>query len=297
MNAIEEAYLNGDIVIEPQRIGAKIKFWFLEKIMGWFGVGEEEQPCGNGILDYSLGEECDDGNLIDGDGCRSDCSLEQCGDGVVDKPAEECDDGNNVDGDGCNFCLLPVCGDGILDYANGEECDDGNAVDGDGCRSDCSLEQCGDGIVDKPAEQCDDGNNVVGDGCDMCVIEQADTILDGTITVNTNQMNQVIKLVFTEVNNPANTFQTNIVLDEQGQIKSFNEDVGFNINPSDSYEIIYEWVSGSKILVIDSVVEGVDLIDPTDSVALGDGSIGTHAGVNITFSPAGGIISGPVIIG
>ncbi|MBW2980243.1 DUF4215 domain-containing protein, partial [Candidatus Woesearchaeota archaeon] len=50
------------------------------------------------------------------------------------------------------------------------ECDDGNAVNGDGCRSDCSLEQCGDAILDA-GEQCDDGNAMTGDGCDMCVLE------------------------------------------------------------------------------------------------------------------------------
>ena len=27
--------------------------------------------CGNGTLD--TGEECDDGNVVDGDGCNSDC--------------------------------------------------------------------------------------------------------------------------------------------------------------------------------------------------------------------------------
>ena len=29
--------------------------------------------CGDGVL--GPGEECDDGNLIDGDGCQSDCSI------------------------------------------------------------------------------------------------------------------------------------------------------------------------------------------------------------------------------
>ena len=39
--------------------------------------------CGDGILDP--GEECDDGNTNDGDGCSSDCqSSEVCGNGVLD---------------------------------------------------------------------------------------------------------------------------------------------------------------------------------------------------------------------
>jgi len=53
-------------------------------------------------------------------------------------PGEECDDGNNINGDGCQAdCTLPICGDGILDP--GEQCDDGNNIDGDGCEADCSL--------------------------------------------------------------------------------------------------------------------------------------------------------------
>jgi cysteine-rich repeat protein len=59
-----------------------------------------------------------------------------CGDAVVD-PGEDCDDGNNVDGDGCSHCALPRCGDGIVDL--GEACDDGNQDDGDSCTSDCAC--------------------------------------------------------------------------------------------------------------------------------------------------------------
>ena len=31
--------------------------------------------CGDGFLDTSIGEECDDGNNIEGDGCENDCTL------------------------------------------------------------------------------------------------------------------------------------------------------------------------------------------------------------------------------
>src|SRR5262245_64750215 len=59
--------------------------------------------CGDGILDP--GEECDDGNNANGDGCSATCTKEPpggfCGDGIV-QPPEECDDGNNVNGDGCS---------------------------------------------------------------------------------------------------------------------------------------------------------------------------------------------------
>ena len=67
------------------------------------------------------GEECDDGNNIDGDGCNSDCVIEFCGDGILQPNLrEECDDGNNIDGDGCNAnCQIetkpiPVMGNGLF---------------------------------------------------------------------------------------------------------------------------------------------------------------------------------------
>ena len=154
--------------------------------------------CGNGIKD--VGEECDDGNDVDGDGCESDCTVTPgapvCGNGIVEGD-EECDDGNQRDGDGCESdCTLPFCGNGIVDRGeqcdpglddtcepdctlpfcgngvvdDGEECDDGNRQNGDDCENDCTLPVCGNGIVDD-GEECDDGNDVAGDGCESdCTI-------------------------------------------------------------------------------------------------------------------------------
>ena len=90
-----------------------------------------------------------------------------CGDQVVDA-GEQCDDGNNVNGDGCSAtCMIevaPVCGNSILEA--GEQCDDGNNDNGDGCSSTCQIEvQCpdndGDGVND-----CDD----------LCLNSQPDNI-------------------------------------------------------------------------------------------------------------------------
>lgn len=136
-------------------------------------VADDDTPgagCGNGVI--QTGEQCDDGNLEDGDGCSSSCRVEpstqeapKCGDGIVD-PGEDCDDGNEEDGDECSStCELTACGNGLLE--KGEQCDDGNVEDGDGCTSDCRSEallNCGDGVVDE-GETCDDGNTENGDGC------------------------------------------------------------------------------------------------------------------------------------
>ena len=119
------------------------------------------QQCGNGVLE--LGEECDDGNNVDGDTCEQDCSEPFCGNHITD-PGETCDDGNTIDGDGCESdCTAPGCGNGAVDP--GEDCDDGNTVNGDGCDNNCTTSGCGNGVVGG-GEACDDGNTVNGDGCD-----------------------------------------------------------------------------------------------------------------------------------
>ena len=99
-------------------------------------------PCGNSRIDY--GEQCDDGNTTDDDGCSATCGFESpsyCGDGTVDD-GEVCDDGNNSSGDSCSpDCSIEyVCGDNVTDIAGGETCDDGNTVSADGCSSACNLE-------------------------------------------------------------------------------------------------------------------------------------------------------------
>ena len=52
------------------------------------------------------------------------CEPARCGDSITG-PGEECDDGNENDDDGCtNECRRALFGDGIVQV--GEECDDGN---------------------------------------------------------------------------------------------------------------------------------------------------------------------------
>ena len=119
-------------------------------------------------VDFTYFEECDDGleNSELPDACRPSCLLPACGDLIIDT-GEACDDGNRVNDDGCsNNCQLPGCGDGILQETEGEACDDGdaNADVADTCRTTCELPTCGDAIVDT-GEECDDGNDVDDDGC------------------------------------------------------------------------------------------------------------------------------------
>ena len=91
--------------------------------------------CGDGQV--GPGETCDLG--AETKICDDDCTLPMCGDLHVNAAAgEECDDGNVDEEDGClSDCKLPVCGDGKVQV--GEACDDGNEFDGDGCDNDCLV--------------------------------------------------------------------------------------------------------------------------------------------------------------
>lgn len=125
--------------------------------------------CGDGFLWDSDGgtEQCDNGGANSNtapNACRTHCQNPGCGDGVTDN-GEQCDDDNSNNTDGClNTCLSAKCGDGFV-RAGSEFCDDGNNNNGDGCSADCqSFESCGNGALN-PGESCDDGNNNTSDGC------------------------------------------------------------------------------------------------------------------------------------
>jgi cysteine-rich repeat protein len=67
----------------------------------------EDTECGNGTKE--TGEQCDDGNVNNGDGCDAVCRseiLDVCGNGITET-GEQCDDGNVNNGDGCDaVCLI-----------------------------------------------------------------------------------------------------------------------------------------------------------------------------------------------
>ncbi len=138
-----------------------------------------------------------------GDGCSDECTLESCGNGVLDKD-EECDDGQHCladnspctsvsdcplddfgnatacvrrNNDGCNAaCLREYCGDGVTNIDWGpdgvigtiddipEHCDDGNTVDNDACGNDCQPPICGNGEIEAN-EECEFDDN--GDPIDI----------------------------------------------------------------------------------------------------------------------------------
>jgi len=125
--------------------------------------------CGDGNLDPSLGELCDDGNDAAGDGCAADCRTVEDGH-ACGNPGDPC---------------IPthVCGNGLVE--DNEGCDDHNIADDDGCRPDCTVQagwtcsiagirctaaQCGDGLV-AGFEECDDGNAATPGCSATCALE------------------------------------------------------------------------------------------------------------------------------
>eukprot|EP01062_Namystynia_karyoxenos_P001242 TRINITY_DN10426_c0_g1_i2.p1 TRINITY_DN10426_c0_g1~~TRINITY_DN10426_c0_g1_i2.p1 ORF type:complete len:1002 (+),score=286.59 TRINITY_DN10426_c0_g1_i2:80-3007(+) len=84
--------------------------------------------CGDGKVDLDNQEQCDDGNLANGDGCSAVCRVEGGWRCV----------GTAGNGTGQTSSCSPVCGDRIL--IGGEACDDGNAAAGDGCSPECKWE-------------------------------------------------------------------------------------------------------------------------------------------------------------
>ncbi|MDX1764268.1 MAG: hypothetical protein R3231_08105, partial [bacterium] len=176
--------------------------------------------CGNGTIE--AGEDCDDGNTLDGDCCSANCLFETngspCPDGVFCNGDETCD--------GAGACLagpIPPCSDGVdctvdtcdpttddcINTPNDNNCpDDGAFCTGDEfcdavvdctstgdpcdvgttCNEDtdtCDAAQdCGNGILDT-GEECDDGNTMDGDCCSAnCTFETAGSSCDDGLFCN-----------------------------------------------------------------------------------------------------------------
>lgn len=127
------------------------------------GPGSPALDAGDPAFVPGAGETDIDGQMRV-NGVRVDAGADEaatCGDGNVDTAyGEQCDDGNTVDCDGCdsNCTLSSVCGNGIVCPSEGEACDDGNAVGGDCCDANCAFEPAG--------APCDDGSACTRDTCD-----------------------------------------------------------------------------------------------------------------------------------
>ena len=122
------------------------------------------------------GEECDDGNANERDGCTNACTV--CGNHVVTAP-ETCDDGNLIDGDGCDSnCQPSACGNGIQGI--NESCDDGNTSDNDACPSDCVIDPC---TPNTGSSQLSTVNFAVGGGASVAGISVLVDYPEGKVSI------------------------------------------------------------------------------------------------------------------
>jgi len=113
--------------------------------------------CGDGVVQASLGEKCDEGEYLGKPGCSADCKTQDSSCSCT--PGKAC------------VCQTAVCGNGILE--TGEQCDQGKSIY-PGCSSTCQVQLgyqcplpgapcvavCGDGVLIAPVEQCDPGLNI-----------------------------------------------------------------------------------------------------------------------------------------
>ncbi len=138
------------------------------------------ENCPNGEVQEDLGEECDDGDLNDRDGCTRLCEFtckddDDCDDLNICNGTETCtadhtcEPGDELeDGEFCGpdlscwagICAPNACGDGRA-QGDDEQCDDGDADDSNGCTTACQW-TCEENV------DCEGGDECSGaDTCDL----------------------------------------------------------------------------------------------------------------------------------
>jgi cysteine-rich repeat protein len=122
-----------------------------------------------------------------------------CGDGKLD-PGEECDDGNRSNGDGCDRrCLEEVCGNSRIE--GNEECDPPD--DSGFCRTDCTLAPVHDSVMvpEKPIDVV----IPAGEGSATKIVPMQ--VRNADIEPQPERPGHVIRLVASDGDCPAGTIQ------------------------------------------------------------------------------------------
>lgn len=124
--------------------------------IGWGDAAGTGPVCGDGVREGD--EQCDDGNVANGDCCSSAC--------VLDAPGMPCNDGNLcTTGD---TCAAGSCTPGTTVTCNdGNDCTDDACDPSSGCSSSPNTDACDDGDPCTSADRCSAGicSGVVQPGC------------------------------------------------------------------------------------------------------------------------------------
>ncbi|PJA45082.1 hypothetical protein CO174_05150, partial [Candidatus Uhrbacteria bacterium CG_4_9_14_3_um_filter_50_9] len=142
-------------------------------------VTSNDPVCGDTATDY--GEECDDGNTSNGDGCSSECLLEG---------SDACSYACSDSGETCaaDSDCTETCDDGVCSIS-GDSCatDDGSDCPyySGSCEISDSAYCCGDGVVEAGVEECDDFGSESGDGCSASCLNEGSSSVDAVCGDNT----------------------------------------------------------------------------------------------------------------
>jgi cysteine-rich repeat protein len=129
--------------------------------------------CGNGLP--NAGEQCDDGNTVNDDGCNDNCITATCADGAKNQGEAGVDCGGP-----CLACV--VCGDGVEEAD--EECDDGNTMNDDACSNACLIATCWDDAKNQGEVGVD-----CGGPCEACSLVCADLGLTAVAAAASSEEN------------------------------------------------------------------------------------------------------------
>jgi cysteine-rich repeat protein len=137
------------------------------------GAGE----CGDGVLDSD--EECDDDNLLSGDGCSVTCELEELCDTEGDEDGDgdaDCDDSDCSREPACTGAVEDCATEGDEDGNGDADCDDAACAEDPACQEtlveDCDTEGDEDGNGDA---DCDDAACADDPACDETPVEDCAT--------------------------------------------------------------------------------------------------------------------------